>query len=132
MDKFENFEKSRKENAGKNVAEYAVHKEAFMIAYAILAILMLAFFIVTDDRDNNFNFCFACIALSQSGHSIYKFIRLKRKSDLGIGILYLAISIAEFLLWFSYRKVYYGKQINFKKQSKGNTHSGKPFSTRAC
>lgn len=99
MDKFEILAKSRKENAGKDVAEYAVHKEAFMIAYAILALLMLTFFIVTDDRDNNFNFCFACIALSQSGHSIYKFIRLKRKPDLGIGVLYLAISIVEFVLW---------------------------------
>lgn len=99
MEKNEILEKSRKENAGKDVAEYAVHKEAFMIAYAILAILMLVFFIAIDYHSNNLRFLLASLYLSVGGHSIYKYIRLKRNADLGFGCVFLMLSIIQFLIW---------------------------------
>lgn len=99
MDKNEILEKSREENAGKDVAEYAVHKEAFMIAFAILAFLMFIFFIAIDHQSNNFRFLCFSLYLSIGGHSIYKYIRLKRNADLGFGCVFLILSIIQFLIW---------------------------------
>lgn len=94
MDKNEILEKSRKENKNKNVYELEVVSKASSIAYRVGGILCCLTAVLDVIFTNTINFTSWMIFFSMlSTVFIVKYIKMKKKHELIMAVLYIACFI---------------------------------------
>ena len=100
MDREEILERSRQENRGQDIANLEVSRSSIVFGW-IVAVCMLAVVAVTEalkyDRMNNGIF-FAVMA-GCSAIFIRKYLKLRKRHELIISIVYAAAAAAFFVAW---------------------------------
>lgn len=100
MEKDEILSMAQKDNKGMDIADLEAQKTASMVGYYVIAFGILLVTIIDKavlDK-TNFGALMACFMMFSIAFLI-KFIKLKRKHELVVCILYFLIAIASLVCW---------------------------------
>lgn len=98
MEKDEILERSRRENRNKDLAELAVSAQAGNIAWRVGACVCCLVSLLTHMIADIFPYSPWMIYFSILGtHNLVKYIKLRRKGDLSLSVLYLLMCVLAFV-----------------------------------